>query len=605
MAVNTLGIATTSTFNGKSEPLNRTRSTPAIQKMIEQTTESPSMKETLMSTLCSAGAFGRMLLCLLPCAPAEAGRPNIILILADDLGYMDLVAYASHVSGESRDNAYYETPVLDQMIDEGVMFTQAYASSLCSPTRSSVLTGKYAARHGFMTATPGSYKTYYNQGREPEPGFYPQDGIENKVDRPFWPLTQGVTNIALPLHETSLAEVLTGYHSAFIGKWHLGGHGSEGFSPADQGFEEIAWFDAGGSPYFDWRGLWNKRKKLHPAMAQEQLEHGDAGEETGEAYLTDDLSVQATRFIERQAGQAKPFFLYFCHFAVHSPFQAKKEDIRHFAQKATRGWNGHSNPTYAAMLKSLDDSLGSVLEALKSGGQIDNTIIIFMSDNGGIVRPNAEGIPQISNNSPLKGEKALLYEGGVRVPLFVWFPQTLKAAVCDVPVDCSDLFPSLLQMAGEPLKSYQQYGDGNSLVPLLFDPTNSERGYTRDTFFWHYPFYVSVGLNHGDLTSPRSAIRKGDWKLILDWEGGLELYNLREDRSELTDRSGSEPELTDKLFKQLVLWLNETVESRYIPQRNTNYNSSHPQARHFENIFEEHDLQWPSGRPTRVTYEAP
>lgn len=563
------------------------------------------MKKPFTRILYSNGVLLGMLFCLLSCARAKSERPNIIFILADDLGYMDLVAYASHVSGESDDRVYYETPVIDQLIDQGVMFTQAYASPLCSPTRSSVNTGKNAARHGFMTATPGGYKTYYNQGREPESGFYSQDGIENKVDRPFWPLTQGVTNIALPLHETSLAEALTAYFSAFIGKWHIGGHGSEGFSPADQSFEEIAWFDAGGSPYFDWRKLWNKRTKLHPAMAQDHLQQGNAGEETGEVYLTDDLSMQAARFIELQADKEKPFFLYFCHFAVHSPFQAKQEDIQHFAQKATRGWNGHSNPTYAAMLKSLDESVGMVLDALKSSGQIDNTIIVFMSDNGGIVNPDENGKPQISNNAPLKGEKALLYEGGIRVPLFIWYPTRLKAAICDVPVDCNDLFPSLLHLSGSPLEPNQHDMDGRSFVPLLLDPTNSDGSYPRDTFFWHYPFYVSVGLNKGDLTGPRSAIRKGDWKLILDWEGGLELYNIREDRSELTDRSGSEPELTEQLFKQLVLWLNETVESRYIPKLNRNYQPSHTEARPFEDIFSAHDLPWPSGRHSRVTPQTP
>ena len=563
------------------------------------------MKIPFIRTLYATGVLSSIFFSLLACAQAKSERPNIVFILADDLGYMDLVAYASHISGESRGNTYYETPVIDQLIDEGVMFTQAYASPLCSPTRSSVLTGKYPARHGFMTATPGGYQTYYNQGKEPAPGFYLQDGIENKVDRPFWPLTQGVTNIALPLRETSLAEALPGYHSAFIGKWHLGGHGSEGFSPADQGFEEIAWFDAGGSPYFNWRKLWNKRTKLHPAMAQEQLQHGNAGKETGEAYLTDDLSVQAARFIEQQADKEKPFFLYFCHFAVHSPFQAKQQYIQYFARKATRGWNGHSNPTYAAMLKSLDDSVGMVLDALKSSGQIDNTIIVFMSDNGGIVHPDASGKPQISNNAPLKGEKALLYEGGIRVPLFVWYPKKLEAAICNVPVECSDLLPSLRHLSGKPLEPGQHDVDGVSFVSLLLDPANSNGGYARDTFFWHYPFYVSVGLNQGDLTGPRSAIRKRDWKLILDWEGGLELYNIREDLSESTDRSNSEPELTYQLLNELVLWLDDTVETRYIPKTNNRYQPGHPKARSFKNIFEENALPWPSGRPTRVAQQMP
>ena len=558
-----------------------------------------TIKQITVIALVGLGALGSALASQ-PASVSNWSKPNIIFFLADDLGYMDLVAYAARVQGSAREDCFYETPNIDQLIDAGVMFTQAYAAPLCSPTRSSVITGKYAVRQGFMTATPGGYKTYYNQGNVTPEGFYAQDGIENKTDRAPWPLTQGMSNVALPLRETTLAEALAGYNSAFIGKWHLGGHGSAGFSPSDQGFEEIAWFDSGGSPYFKWRPMWNKRKKLHPAMAQEHLQQGSAGEATGEDYLTDDLAVQASRFIERQAGEAQPFFLYFCQFAVHGPFQAKKEDTQHFAKKETRGWNGHSNPTYAGMLKAMDDCVGTVLETLKSTGQADNTIIVFMSDNGGIVRPDENGQPAISNNAPLNGEKALLYEGGIRVPLFVWYPKALKPAVCEVPVDCNDLYPSLLQMAGQSLDMYQEYGDGNSLVPLLVDPTNSRGGYKRDTFFWHYPFYVSVGLKKGDLTGPSSAVRKGDWKLILNWEGSLQLYNIKDDLSEVNDLSESEPERTVALLQELTAWLNQTVETRYIPRENSRYQASYTEARAFQDIFKLHNLSWPSGRASRM-----
>jgi arylsulfatase A-like enzyme len=525
-----------------------------------------------------------------------SGRPNVVFILADDLGYMDLVSYAARVKGVNRAECFYETPNIDRLADQGVAFTQAYACQLCSPTRSSLITGKYAASQGFMTATPGMYKTYYNQGREAPDGFCAQDGLKMKTDRPSWPLVQGISNIALPQRETTIAEALKGYNSAFIGKWHLGGHGSEGFSPSDQGFEEIAWFDSGGSPYFKWRNRWNRKKKEHPAMEQDELQQGSAGEETGEEYLTDDLSVQACRYIERQAESDKPFFLYFCHFAVHGPFQAKEDDVRYFAKKKTLGWNGHANPTYAGMLKALDDSVGALLQTLEKTGQADNTVIVFMSDNGGIVHPDKDGTPIISNNAPLKGEKALVYEGGIRVPLFVWYPKTLKPALCDVPVDCNDIFPTLLQIGGES----QMQGDGQSLVPLLSDPANASGSYSRDTFFWHYPYYVSVGLKNGDLTGPGSAIRKGDWKLILNWEGGVELYNIRNDISEASELAASEPERTTVLFAELAGWLNDTVESRYIPKKNSRYNPKHPEARPFENIFEKQGMEWPVGRVSRV-----
>ena len=531
---------------------------------------------------------------------ASESKPNIILILADDLGYMDLVAYAARIKGVSRSDCYYETPHLNRLMNQSVVFTQAYASPLCSPTRSSLITGKYAARQGFMTATPGGFETYYNQGVDTPPGFYDQDGFAHKTDRPFWPLNQGTTNIALPQQETSIAEALPNHQSGFLGKWHLGGHGSAGFRPSAQGFEEIAWFDAGGSPYFNWRRRWDKKDKIHAKMSQSELECGLSGRETGEDYLTDDLSVQACRYIEKHQSSKKPFLLYFCHFAVHTPLQAKKEDIRHFSQKKSRGWNGHSNPTYAAMLKSLDDSVGAMMKTLKETRQDKNTVIIFMSDNGGIIHPNEDGVPTVSNNAPLKGEKALLYEGGIRVPMFIWSPKKWNASLCDVAVDCNDVFPTLLDVSGESLDHYKTYGDGQSLLPLLQDPKNKKGGYSRDTFFWHYPYYVGVGLKKGEVTSPRSAVRKGDWKLILNWEGAVELYNIKKDLSESKELSKQHPERTKELLNVLMEWIDETVEDRYIPQENPRYKSSHAQARSFSNIFSTYGKSWPKGRASRV-----
>ena len=525
-------------------------------------------------------------------------QANIIFILADDLGYMDIAAYASKIKNVSRSQVYHETPNLDRLIDEGVMFTQAYATHLCSPSRSSIITGKHASRHGFMTATPGGYKTYYNQGETPPQGFYIQDGFFNSTDRAPWPLTQGMTNIALPTDEFTFAEAMTDHRAAFIGKWHLGGHGSEGYSPSDQGFEELAWFDAGGSPYFNWRKLWDKKIKTHTKMAQSKLQHGKSGQETGKDYLTDDLTKQACDYIRKSQNYTKPFLLYFCHFAVHTPLQAKKEDIQYFAKKATRGWNGHQNPTYAAMLKSLDDSIGEMIQTLKETKQLDNTIIMFISDNGGIKRPDKDGKATISNNAPLKGEKALLYEGGIRVPFFVWQPKKFSASSCQRPVDINDIFPTLLEIGLYPLDQYKIYGDGQSLVSLLSNSKSHK--YNRDTFYWHYPFYVSVGLKQGDLTAPRSAIRHKDWKLILNWEGKLELYNIANDLEEKNNLVSQEPERTEKLFKQLTNWINKTVEKRYIPIQNKNYNVQLKSSRSFQNIFSKFDLKWPQGRSSRV-----
>jgi arylsulfatase A-like enzyme len=245
--------------------------------------------------------------------------------------------------------------------------------------------------------------------------------------------------------------------------------------------------------------------------------------------------------------------------------------------------------------------MGKIISTLESTGQLNNTVIIFMSDNGGIVHPDENGEPKISNNAPLKGEKALLYEGGVRVPLFIWQPKKWKHSTCNIAVDCTDIFPTVLDLAKKDLSSYKTFGDGQSLLPLLSDPQNSKRTYHKDTIHWHYPFYVGVGLKKDEVTSPRSAIRKDDWKLILNWEGQLELYNIKDDMFETRELSKHQPEKTRELLKSLVQWINRTVEERYIPMQNPKYNESLSNARSFRNIFEEHGLSWPKGRSSRVT----
>lgn len=525
-------------------------------------------------------------------AAQNSQKPNILFVLADDLGYMDIGAYASHVTKEDKRKFWYETPTLDKLTENGAMFTQAYACSLCSPSRSSLITGKYAAEHGFMTATPGNYATYYNQAKEVPPGMYKNDGIMPKHDRPFWPLVQGITNISLPKDEITIAEALTGYDNAFIGKWHLGGHGTVGESPAHHGFKELAWFDAGGSDYFNWEKKWNGGHKYHKTMPQEKAFRGNAGNLSGEEYLTDDLTIQANEYIKKQANNKDPFFLYFCQFAVHSPFQAKKEMVQHFAKKPNRGYHDHNNATYAAMLKSLDESMELVIKTLQETKQLDNTIIIFMSDNGGIVKPGPDGKPKISNNSPLKGEKALLYEGGIRVPLIIYNHKRIKPQIIDRPVDCNDIFPTIMDLTDTKVSHKI---DGQSILPLI-EGVETDQVYNRKAYYWHYPFYVDVGLKHGELTSPRSAIRDGDWKLIIDWEGKLELYNIEDDITEKNNLAQQEPEKLQMLFTKLIQWIDENVESRYIPRENTQYKSDHKDARSISDIFSNYQVSKPKGK---------
>lgn len=516
------------------------------------------------------------------CNQKEPSKPNIIFILADDLGYMDINYYATRVTNTPAEKQYYETPNLNKLAEQGVAFSQAYACPLCAPTRSGLLTGKHASRLGFQTATAGTANTFYAQGVEPPAGFHEQDCYwgDKAITNPL-ALNNGHTLIALPSgqpqdhgrDEITLAEALKGYHSAFLGKWHLGGHGSEGYQPHDQGFEELAYFDSGGSPYFNWRRLWERKEKYFPNMRQKELMQGKAGEDKRIDFLNDDLTERALDYIDRQTknNDGKPFFLYFCEFAVHSPWQAPDTTIQYFDKKSTKGWNGHVNPTYAAMVRHLDMSVGRIMQKLRDTGIEKNTIVVFMSDNGGITVGSGGNHAVITNNAPLSGQKANVYEGGIRVPLIISYKGKIQNAEwCDVPVDYTDIFPTLLELAGEAKPAHPI--DGQSIAGLLKDPENKKGSYTRDTYFWHYPLNVIYkNPSDGLPFTPHSAVRKGDYKLIFDWHGRLSLYNLKEDISEKDNLATKMPDKTRELFAVLMTFLENNVEKKYWPTVNPDY----------------------------------
>lgn len=516
--------------------------------------------------------------------PWAGARPNVVFILADDLGIVDIAAYAAHFTGASTQEIYYQTPHLDRLVTDGLAFSQAYACQLCSPTRAALLTGKNAARLGFTTATPGSVRSYYNQGQSPPVGYLSQDAIywgdDIRIEQVFW---NGSTLLALPAgqpgdqgrDEITLAEALTDHQSAFIGKWHVGGHGSQGWQPTAQGFQEISYFDAGGSPFFNWSRHWNNRTKPHPAMPQPELLMGRTGADYGHDYLTDELTEHAVRFIEARSQQPKdPFFLYLCHFAVHSPWQAKASDVADFNDRSTRGWNGQDHAVYAGMVRALDDSVGRIRETLHRTGQADNTVLVFMSDNGGVNwRPDGP-----TTNAPFKGGKAMLFEGGIRVPLVVCWPGRITPGRwCAVPVHASDLFPTLLDLTGYDVTPYLRDAriDGRSLKPLLQDPGNASGTYSRKAFFWHYPFNViPPHPDDGLALTPHSAIRKGDYKLIHDWSGRLWLHDLRTDPYERDNLAEKQPQRAQALFRELHDWLDANVELKYHPALNPDYDPS-------------------------------
>ncbi len=537
-----------------------------------------------MNTLKTTGllSLGSLMLTGNP-AYSQTKKPNVIFILADDLGYTDVNYFASRITNTPAEKQFYETPNIDKLAKQGIAFEQAYVCPLSAPTRSSLLTGKYASRLGFMTATAGNANTYYAQGIQPPEGFHEQDCYwSDKITNPS-AILNGNTLIALPSgqpqdkgrDEITFAEAMPDYHAGFLGKWHLGGHGSEGYQPHNQGFEEIAYYDSGGSPYYNWQKLWERKEKYFPKMRQAVLTQGKAGLDKGIPYLTDDLTQRALDFIDDKTAceDGKPFLLYYCQFAVHSPNQAPDETIKYFENKATKGWKGQNNATYAAMIKHLDMSVGKIMDKLKEKGIDDNTIVIFMSDNGGITVGSGDVTSKnvITNNSPLKGQKANVYEGGIRVPLIISYKGQVKGSKwCNTVVDCNDIFPTLLELTGHQKATHQI--DGQSIAGLLKDTKNKKKTYTRDTFFWHYPLSVIYRNPEDGLPfTPHSAVRKGDYKLIFDWYGRLRLFNIKKDISEKTNLSEKMPVITRELFVELMNYLEKNVEKKYWPKANPNY----------------------------------
>lgn len=499
--------------------------------------------------------FFFMMLCM--CFSLHAAkRPNVILILADDLGWMDPVCYASTVRKVESESCFYETPNIDGLARQGMMFMQAYAAPLCSPARASILTGQYAARHGFLTASGHSKGSYYSRKTTPPEGYHIHDRKESTAEQTNPALGYILPSFTYALqsgqpddeHDAlTIAEALKGYRSAMLGKWHLGALGVEGYQPQDQGFEPLAYFDYGGSPYFGWRKKWNL-----------------PGEDLGKDYLTDDLTERAVRFIRDCDKAEEPFFLYLPHFAVHAPREAKPEDVEYFSTKETRGWNGHSSPEYAGVLRGLDDSVGRIADLLNELGISENTLLIFISDNGGIDRPD------VTSNLPLREGKGSKYEGGVRVPFIVRWPGHIKpGSLCHVPMDINDLFPTILSAVGQAESLSGLKLDGQSLLPLFADPENQDGDYKRNEFFWHAPF---GGLDKkGNYSPGHSAVRKGNYKLLFDHQGYLELYNLTEDISEKNNLADLMPEKAQELFDSLDTWMNETIHPKYQPRRNPHY----------------------------------
>jgi arylsulfatase A-like enzyme len=440
-----------------------------------------------------------------PAADSPPQKPNIVFILIDDLGWADVGCFGSK---------YYETPHIDRLATQGMRFTDAYAACpVCSPTRASIMTGKYPARLHLTDWIPG-------EGNSPS----------HALRVPNW--TQ-----FLPLAEVTVADALksAGYVTASIGKWHLGG---PAYYPEHHGFELNVAGTHFGQPasYF-----WPYEGKSHTVAGLK------SGGHEGE-YLTDRLTAEAETFID--ANKDRPFFLYFAHYAVHMPLQAKPAVLAKYKAKPPCG--GQNNPTYAAMIESVDDSVGRIQHKLQSLGIDERTLIVFMSDNGGLW-------PMSTSNAPLRAGKGYSYEGGIREPLIVKWPGTTRpGATCGVPVSSIDFFPTLLEIAGVPSPTKI---DGRSLVPLLEQTGPVE----RDALYWHYPHYWG-----GNRVRPFGAVRAGDWKLIEFYEDmRVELYNLRDDLGEARDLARERPAKAAELRERLHDWRKSV--SAQMPTGNPSY----------------------------------
>ncbi|MBL7222714.1 MAG: sulfatase [Candidatus Brocadiae bacterium] len=452
---------------------------------------------------------------------AAARKPNILFILVDDMGWRDVGFMGS---------TYYETPHIDRLAREGVVFTSAYSCGPnCAPTRACLMSGQYTPRHGVYTVGSGARGSAKRRKLVP---------VENTTT-----LRSDIVTVAEALKPA-------GYVSASMGKWHLGNDPELG--PVGQGFDANVGGTIAGHP----------RSYFSP-YRNAKLADGPKGE-----YLTDRLTDEALKFIE--ANQSRPFFLYLPHYAVHTPIQARKALAEKYAKKTPS--QGQGNATYAAMIESVDQGVGRLLAKLDELKLADRTLVVFTSDNGGVGGYRACGIQggEITSQAPLKGGKGMLYEGGIRVPLAVRWPgRTKPGARCDVPVTSVDFYPTLLEVAAA--KRPDQPLDGESIVPLLAGSGTLK----RDAIYWHFPAYLQGGGGTW-RTTPAGVIRQGDWKLHEFFEDGrLELYNLKEDLGETTDLATRHADKARALQAKLAAWRRE-LRAPVPTERNPAYD---PQAR--------------------------
>jgi arylsulfatase A len=450
---------------------------------------------------------------------AGAAKLNVVFILVDDWGWAD-----AGVQGSD----FFETPNIDRLAREGMRFTQAYAAAaICSPTRAAILTGKSPARLDM---------TIWHEGAV-------RGGSKNKR------MLEAKAEANLPLAEVTLAELFKkqNYFTAHIGKWHLG---KAAFYPETQGYDVNIGGTYWGAPatfHWPYRGPWSRND---PELRYVPLGAGKPGD-----YLTDQLTDHALRIIAQQ--KDRPFFLSLWFHAVHTPIEGKPTWVKRFEKKPSG--KIHSHAEYAAMLASLDENIGRVLRQLDDLKLAERTVVILTSDNGGVDFPSAKsGNRPPTRNAPFRSGKGTLYEGGLRVPLIIRWPERTKpGAECAAQVTSQDFFPTLADALGQ---TNAPRHDGVSLLPLLKNPKAPLK---REALFWHYPHYYP-------RMTPASAIRAGDWKLIHYYEDNrMELFNLKTDPAETKNLAATQSAKAKALREKLDAWRKETDAKA--PIRNPNW----------------------------------
>jgi arylsulfatase A-like enzyme/lysophospholipase L1-like esterase len=492
-------------------------------------------------------------------------RPNIVFFLIDDMGWADAATYGS---------TFYETPNIDKLAKAGMKFTSAYAACpVCSPTRASIMTGKYPA---------SMQTTDWFGAPQPEEAANDKNWSRKK-------LLPASYKAQLPLEEVTIAEALkaNGYKTFIAGKWHLGEN--EKYWPENQGFD----INKGGF------------SKGHPSSyfspyKNPRLTDGPAGE-----YLGDRVAAETSLFIEQHKNS--PFFAYVSFYEAHTPMQAKDSLIKKYEAKkqslnladaflpegARKNRTVQCLPVYAAMLESMDHAIGTVIDKLKAEGLEDNTIVVFFSDNGGL--STAEGAP--TSNLPLRAGKGWLYEGGIREPMIIKYPPKInQGTVCDVPVISNDFYPTLLQLANLPLMPGQHTG-GISLTPVF-----ANKKIKRAALYWHYPHYGNQG------GSPGAAMRMGKWKLIEWYEHNtVELFDLEKDMGEQSNVANDFPGVKTKMLDMLHDW--QKKEAAAMPTNNPaagksalSSNNSNTDTSYIADILTELRKKWPKNRNINLVF---